>query len=263
MPSGSNGAQRALIAPLSGAAWSITRLIQYLSTEGRPPDSLVLLTTQRAQQKQIRVLLDATLKKFCPRLKAIDLKLEPLTRPKVVAKWLEQIIDALFRLRAPTVSLLITGSPPGMESILTLLSPFLPLDGVYHVILRRGQKEPHGWSWLIKNAPDSPFEPLPPEVERVLTSVFWPRETDYTVVQMPVLPYPPDVAKTAADLLSDVADKSEYRQRGLRDDYVISMIIAGLIEVSRKGEVIPTTLGRALGRAISKLVPAGERAVRR
>jgi len=263
MPPESSEAQRALIAPLSESAWSITRLIQHLSTEGRPPDALILLSTQGARSKKSRVLLEFGLSKFCPWLRIVDLKLEPLTRPEVITLWLERVIGAVSMLRSRTVSLLITGSPPVVESALTLLSPFLPLDGVYHVILKGQEGAPHGWNWLIERAPTSPVRRLPPDVERVLTAVFWPRETDYTIVQMPVLPYPVEVARAVADLLCETADKVEYRKRGLKEGYVVSLIIAGLVEVSRTGDVVPTSLGRVVGRIVSKLLLAEGRAVRR
>jgi CRISPR-associated protein Csx14 len=247
-----------VIAPLGYSPPVITEFIQYLleGMEIKVTD-LNLLVTKETGVIQGAELVKTALAHRYPKIHIhihhlpfadIGSTSDSLTFMKVAAGIIR---EAKERYRADGVYLCVAGGRKDMCIILSLVGQFLYVNGVYHVIMEdvkvvntRLALLQHEIEELAK-AEDKMgyYEAHRQEFDELM----FPPPSQYTVIRIPVVPYPIETLRSVVELLKD--GKKPRRGVRLPWELLARLEAAGLLKI-RRIYIYPTHEGREIASAI-------------
>ncbi len=245
-----------VVAPLGLSPPVVSEFVEYLVRIGEPPSEVVIIRTEDPEVSIGFAVLQAALGTRYPSLRVRDfiVRTDDVNSQDDVCEFLLTAAKALSAAQGRwPLRILVSGGRKSMTVALTILAPFLPVEGVYHVIMppvKVASYRLEAVREIMKEVASSGDPKAAYEKRRdQLDPVMWPPVSEYRVVKLPVVPYPPDVALA----LTRVLREGGWR-RDLPDELLLQLSVAGLIRVGEGSKVLVTELGEGVGRALARLM---------
>ncbi len=245
-----------MIAPLGLSPPVITEFVEHLVRKGEPPEEVLVIRTADPQvDVGFRVLVAAIRLRY-PSIGVMDgvVRVDDVDSQEGMREFLAETASVLSAAQGRwPLRLLVSGGRKSMTVALTALAPFLLAEGVYHVVvphIRVASSRLEAVREIMREVAGSP-DPVAAYEEKMeeLDPVFWPPPSEYRVVRLPVIPYPPDVAQAVARVLSEGGWRRE-----VGGGLAVALDAAGLVSILERGRIVPTELGEAVGRAIRRML---------
>ncbi len=251
-----------VIAPLGLSPPVVTEFIQYLDlAESSLPDYLFLMTTNDKEVMEGAELIKTamSLKYRKCRVNTISLPFPDLDRQERVWEFTrlagKLLVDQRLKYNVRRVHVLISGGRKIMGIQLAMLCQIFPTSGVYHVVardVRVASERLEAIRGLISElAKDSDKEDFYREHSEEFDPVMWPPMSEYSVVKLPILPYPQEVLERLVRVLS--SPRTRRKEAAVPEELLVMLWEGGLLQVV-EGWIIPTEIGRELGEALGSVL---------
>ncbi len=176
-----------------------------------------------------------------------------------VLDFMKLLIDLIVSLRREgytQIYINIAGGRKEMGIVASIIAELLAVSGVYHVITR-GVKLSDEKLMYIKEHMDKLYsidEKLKYYLNHrdIFDEVMYPGHPNYTVIPIPIIPYPEDILTKIINILTS-GHEFKIPETKLPTELIERMRIAGLIYI-RGDRVIPTDYGFKIGSVLKSIL---------
>ena len=165
------------------------------------------------------------------------------------------LADQKAKYDVDRVHVLISGGRKTMGVHLAMLSQIFPTSGVYHIIardIRIASERLERIRALISDLTCSEDKvSFYKEHSEDFDPVMWPPMSEYSVIKLPVLPYPSWLLEELIRVLS--SPRTRKKESRVPEEILSIMWKGGLIQVA-EGRIIPTEIGRELGISLREVL---------
>jgi len=253
-----------LVCTLGVSPPVVTEFVRYMvDGEGLPVSDVTVVATDNPVVLSGLVLVKAALASRFPKIRFHE-KILPFDDVRSLEETY-MFINEMGRLLADqrrlhhvdAVHLSLAGGRKDMGITAALLASYFGVNGVYHVIMPEVQIVNEKLEALrreIENLASS-GDPLSyyNRLKEEFDPVMYPPLGEYTVIKIPVIPYPLTMLRRIRRILT--GEKLEKRAANLPDDVLIGLQASGLIRITSKGTVYATDLGRKVYDLLNWLEP--------
>lgn len=254
--------ETSLIAPLGLTPPVVTEFIQYLDLiESSLPDNVFLMITEDKEVIEGAELVRTAVSIKYPRCNVIVIKLPFFDLDKQDKVWEftrlagNLLVQQRSNYRAKKVYVLISGGRKTMGVYLAMLCQIFPVTGVYHVVakdVKIANERLEALRGMISRLSEiSDRKKFYLANREDFDLIMWPALTEYSVVKLPVIPYPPELIKSLVDLLT--TSRSRKTEISITKEILTMMGLGGLVQIVG-GWIIPTEQGRFFGEALRSVL---------
>ncbi|MEM2485453.1 MAG: CRISPR-associated protein Csx14 [Candidatus Caldarchaeum sp.] len=245
-----------VVATMGTSPPVVTEFVDYVERTEKV-SNLMILSTSEKLVRESAVLASAAITDRFPhiRVKTIEVPVTDITSEEENYLFMETAAKALSELRRNSDKLYVclAGGRKEMVASMTLLAQLNDVDAVYHVISPEIKVVSAALERIRKEIEELANSQNPQEYYKQkreeFDPVMYPPPTDYNVIHVPVIPYPPETLSSLKSLLA----KGSSPRRGvkLHAGFLYRLRNRGLISMT-SDKIIVTDHGRKLYDALLK-----------
>lgn len=231
-----------MVATLGASPPVVSELLQYLAPGGEGITDITIIYTSEEDVRASFKLVECAVMDRYPRVRIHG---KMVDRPDIAStedayeflKLAARVLrDEVVKHGVQSIHLNLSGGRKGMAIALATLSQFFPVSGAYLVVARDIKTFNQNLERVRNEIRKLLGSPDPMEYYRskkgLFDPVMYPPRHEYEVVEIPIIPYPPEV-------LRDLVSLDRVR-RGLLGEFVEKLKSAGLVSVAKGGKIYPT-----------------------
>lgn len=248
------GFKSSIVATLGASPPVVTELLDYLSSIGERITDLTIIYTSEKDVRASFKLVECAVRDRYPKIRVHG---KMIDRPDIAStedayefqKLSASILrDEIVKHKVHKVHLNLSGGRKGMTIALATLAQFFPVAGAYLVVARDIKTFNQNLEKIRHEIAELSESEDPMEYYRLKKDLFdpvmYPPRSDYEIIEMPIIPYPPEALRDLIQI---------ERGRKLSKEFLQKLKSVGLVSVTKK-KIYPTEICRKIIEVLKEAV---------